>query len=196
MTLEEFEQDWESKSANISADLAYTKNLNEHFVTTQLAIHRLHDLMLLTSDKAELQHFMLLGYEIYALNYQILAHIPDFAAKQRQQLMALSKGTIKEEKLYNVTLNPQQATAEQDFLASLKERDFLIQDALITPDRNLVILLINPQPETLHATATAYHREIDAKGLTFRKILFYDVATATIAPGVYGVPLFEKPLNY
>ncbi|RXF71172.1 hypothetical protein [Arcticibacter tournemirensis] len=115
MSLTAFEQEWERDSANIIADLSYTKNLNEHFVTTQLAIKKLNAFM---QTEGESQRLMLLGYDIYAINQQILDHIPYFAAKQRQQLLALSRGTIKEEVLYNITLANRSVVEEQDFLNS------------------------------------------------------------------------------
>jgi hypothetical protein len=196
MDFSEFRSDWESNAADIEADLSYNKNLGKHFLTTQLFIFKLKNII--TSAEwldEDITPWELLGYHVYNLNDRILNKIPDFSAKQHPQLDALSRGTIKEENLYNVTLNNPKTIAEEAYLKDLRAREFQVKEAYITPGEELVIVLVKPQYNTLYMTATAYSREVEANGLNFKRILFYDGSLSEVSYSVNGTPIFEKPLR-
>jgi len=196
MDYSEFKSDWESNAADVEADLNYNRNLGKHFISTQLFIFKLNNII--TSAEwlnEDVTQWELLGYQIYKLNDLILNKIPDFAAKHQPQLDALSRGTIKEERLYNVTLTNPRTIAEETYLRDLRAREFQVKNAYITAEKVLVILLIKPQYNTLAMTATVFGREIEANGLDLQKILFYDGSLSGVNYSINGKPIFEKPLR-
>ena len=196
MDYSEFKSDWESNAADVEADLNYNRNLGKHFISTQLFIFKLNNII--TSAEwlnEDVTQWELLGYQIYKLNDLILNKIPDFAAKQQPQLDALSRGTIKEERLYNGTLTNPRTIAEETYLRDLRAREFQVKNAYITAEKVLVILLIKPQYNTLAMTATVFGREIESNGLDLQKILFYDGSLSGVNYSINGKPIFEKPLR-
>lgn len=195
MNYSEFKEDWNIKAANIEADLEYRRKLTEHFVTVQLTILKLNELMQVAEwmREQELTRWYLLGYEIFALNNRLLNLIPDFSSRLVPQFNALSTGTIKEDMLFNVTLGHQKDSSKENYLAELRQREN-IKEAFITEDKTLVVVLINPQHQTIQMIGTVFGRDIESKGLNLNRIRFFDAASSKIA--IDGNAIFEKPLNY
>ncbi|OJW17291.1 hypothetical protein [Mucilaginibacter sp. 44-25] len=185
MNFQEFTEDWESKAAHIEADLAYDRNLDEHYLTVELMLSKLREMMQAADWLGETDptRWQVLGYKMHELRNALFNMISEFNPNTIQQLRALSRGTVKEEMLYNVTLNQSVQVSEAAYLEELRQR-INIRDAFITEDRTLIVLLTEPQLNTIAMTATAFGRGIETGGLNIRRILFY------------GAPIFDKPLSY
>ncbi|QJD95481.1 hypothetical protein HH214_06125 [Mucilaginibacter robiniae] len=185
MNFQEFTDDWESKAANIEADLLHGQNLDEHYLTVESMLSKLRTMSQAAEwlEETDLTRWQVLGFQMHELRNALFGKIEMFNPNIIQQLRALSKGTIKAAALYDVTLTNHNTVSETAYLEGLRQQ-FNILDAFITADKTLIVLFSDYQPDTIAMTATAFGRGVANAGLNIKKILFY------------GAPIFEQPLNY
>ena len=191
-----FVEDWAPKNANIIADLEYDRNLADHLVTTEMMYWKFIGLLNLgVIPDEQMQKWKALGFTILSLQYKIYNKIPDFPSKQRDQLLALSRDVVKDERFHNDTvLYRGIILTEAEMLEKIKLNKMLVKDAFITADKVLKVIVKNFVPGTLEHVATVLGREVDAHGVALNKLVLYDEADAKVVNDVTGIQLFVKPL--
>ncbi|HJY12053.1 MAG TPA: hypothetical protein VJ304_04650 [Flavobacterium sp.] len=190
--------EWIPIYANVLADLDYNQNLADHLVSIEMILSKvLGAISIAELSSQNTEKLETLGFAVFSLQRRVFHLIPDFIPKQRRQLLALSRETVKEEKFYSEAVLSKEDKMNNDaFLAEIKTWINLVADAVITDEGVLQIILKAPIQEMLSGTATRFSRSAESHGLNLKKIVLFDVADAKVGSIVNGIELFSKPLTY